>query len=66
MDLFFLFTLDLKRKTRCLTLLRINQIRHAVTQTDRCMNEFDRSVNGHTHTHTHLFWGRGRGAGHDH
>lgn len=32
MDLFFLFTLDLKRKTRCLTLLRIDQLWHAVTQ----------------------------------
>lgn len=34
MDLFFLFTLDLKRKTLTLllTLLRINQLWHAVTQ----------------------------------
>lgn len=60
MDLFFLFTLDLKRKTRCLTLLRINQIMAcSYTKTDRCMNEFDRSVNGQTH-----FGGKGgEGAG---
>lgn len=44
----FLFTLDLKRKTCCLTLLKIKKGMHNCTKTDTCMNEFDRSVNGQT------------------
>ena len=54
MDLSFLFTLDLKRKTWCLTLLRINQIWHAVTQrqTGAWMSLTSQWMNRHT-------WGGG-------
>lgn len=50
MDLFFLFTLDLKRKTRCLTLLRINQMWHAVThrQTGAWMSLTGQWMDRHT------------------
>lgn len=50
----FLFTLDLRRKTRCLTLLKIKKkIKKKkgacnCTKTDTCMNEFGRSVDGQT------------------